>query len=64
MTYPTAANVTGNEHFDRLIGRRDIRPILERHPRDVATRIAEWTDPQGWPSRVHPYLLYPNDSAS
>ncbi|HLN12923.1 MAG TPA: DUF1343 domain-containing protein [bacterium] len=56
--YPTAANVTGANHFDRLIGRREIRPILERGPDDVADRIAEWTNPQGWSSRVQSHLLY------
>ncbi len=63
-TYPTAANVTGAGHFDRLVGRRDIRPVLEHHPADVTTRIADWTDPQGWPSRVHPHVLYPVGSTS
>jgi len=57
-TYPTAANVTGEDHFDRLIGRRDIRPILEHGPGDLVARIAAWTDAQEWSSRVESHLLY------
>jgi uncharacterized protein YbbC (DUF1343 family) len=54
LPYPTAANETGHQHFDRLIGRLDVRPMLDRGEE----RIGEWTAAPGWAERVAPHLVY------
>jgi uncharacterized protein YbbC (DUF1343 family) len=54
LPYPTAANEGGHQHFDRLVGRMDVRPALERGEE----HIAEWTAAPGWAERARPHLLY------
>ena len=55
LPYPTAANEKGHQHFDRLIGRMDVRPMLDRGEE----RVAEWTAAApGWVDRVRPHLIY------
>jgi uncharacterized protein YbbC (DUF1343 family) len=54
LPYPTAANEAGHQHFDRLIGRLDIRRMLDRGEE----RIADWTAAPGWLERVRTHLLY------
>jgi uncharacterized protein YbbC (DUF1343 family) len=56
--YPTAANPGGGGHFDRLIGRPEIRPQIEQDPPDLAHRIAAWTDPNDWVDQSRAFLLY------
>jgi uncharacterized protein YbbC (DUF1343 family) len=56
--YPSAANPTGEEHFERLVGRSGIRQVLEESPGDLEKRIAAWTSPCGWRERVEDLLLY------
>jgi len=56
--YPTAANPSGEGHFERLIGRPGLREVLEEHPETVAARVPEWTAATGWEDRVKTRLLY------
>lgn len=56
--YPTAANPSGEEHFERLVGRSGIREVLEESPGDLDKCIAEWTSSHGWRERVEDLLLY------
>jgi uncharacterized protein YbbC (DUF1343 family) len=56
--YPTAANPTGEDHFERLIGKRGIREQIERDPGSVGQHLADWTAAPGWSKRVHEVLLY------
>lgn len=52
--YPTAANPSGDGHFERLIGRAGIREALERATdAPAASTIAEWTSVDDWADRVH-----------
>jgi len=52
LPYPSAANQPGFGHFDRLIGRLDIRETLAALPPDLGQRIQEWTQASGWRERV------------
>ena len=57
--YPTAANPSGEGHFERLIGRRDIRRRFDASPGDInADVVRGWTDVGDWTERVRPALLY------
>lgn len=57
--YPTVANPSGEEHFERLVGRRGIRPHLDRSPQGVdAALVRRWTDTGDWSARVGTALLY------
>lgn len=56
--YPTAANPTGEGHFERLIGQVGIRSVVEANPADFDARLSEWTATPGWPERVRGTLLY------
>ncbi|MEZ4863732.1 MAG: DUF1343 domain-containing protein [Caldilineaceae bacterium] len=58
LPYPTAANAPGYGHFDRLIGRLDIRTALTATRTAPADLIAQWTTLPQWPTQVQPYLLY------
>jgi uncharacterized protein YbbC (DUF1343 family) len=57
-SYPTAANPTGEGHFERLIGRCGIREALEQTFDHLAARVSEWTAAPGWRGRVNSVLLY------
>jgi uncharacterized protein YbbC (DUF1343 family) len=57
-SYPTAANPTGEGHFERLVGRAGIREVLEASPPNLAGRIDAWTSAPGWQERVEDMLLY------
>ena len=57
-SYPTAANPTGEGHFERLIGQADIREALAANPDDLGERIQAWTGVPGWAERVKDVLLY------
>jgi hypothetical protein len=48
------ASGEGLQHFDRLVGSKEIRPSLE------AGRISvvEWTRANEWAKRATPFLLY------
>ncbi|MBW7932648.1 MAG: hypothetical protein H3C62_03355 [Gemmatimonadaceae bacterium] len=53
------ANPSGEEHFERLVGRRGIRPHLDRSPQGVdAALVRRWTDTGDWSARVGTALLY------
>ena len=54
LPYPTAANERGLQHFDRLIGRLDVRDALERQE----LQVERWTTAENWSSRAQPYPLY------
>ena len=54
LPYPTAANEGGHQHFDRLVGRTDVRRALDRGE----AHIDEWTATPGWAERARPHLLY------
>ena len=58
VSYPTAANPTGEGHFERLVGRAGIREALAESPSDLGRRVAEWTSVSGWRKRVEGALLY------
>jgi uncharacterized protein YbbC (DUF1343 family) len=50
--YPTAANPTGSEHFERLVGVRGVREQLVRAPESVgAPLLSDWTTVPGWALR-------------
>ena len=58
--YPTAANPSGDGHFERLVGNRAIRSRLDADPSGVnAAMVAEWLAVDTWAARVRPALLYP-----
>lgn len=55
--YPTAANPGGEGHFERLIGRRDIRRQFDVSPGDIDADIVRgWTSVGDWAERVGPSL--------
>jgi uncharacterized protein YbbC (DUF1343 family) len=56
--YPTAANPSGEGHFERLAGRAGIREVLEESPADLADNIDAWTSVPGWRESVEGHLLY------
>ncbi|HEX5632668.1 MAG TPA: hypothetical protein VFX50_05545, partial [Gemmatimonadales bacterium] len=57
--YPTAANPSGAWHFERLVGRHDIRERLMDPDRPLApTTIASWTGARRWRDEVRAHLLY------
>jgi uncharacterized protein YbbC (DUF1343 family) len=57
--YPTAANPSGDGHFERLTGQSGIRARLDRSPETVdGAQVSEWTRTAGWPERVRDALLY------
>jgi uncharacterized protein YbbC (DUF1343 family) len=58
LAYPTAAAGSGVNHFDKLIGRLDIRPALDAQRSDLLDQINEWTAPANWTARAQPHLLY------
>lgn len=57
-SYPTAANPSGEDHFERLIGQAGIRENLEASPPDLAELIDSWAAAPGWRKRVTSCLLY------
>ncbi|MBI3504422.1 MAG: DUF1343 domain-containing protein [Proteobacteria bacterium] len=57
--YPTAANPSGQGHFERLIGRSGIRARLDVAPDRVdGALVADWTGADGWADRTAGALLY------
>lgn len=57
--YPTAANPGGEGHFERLIGRRDIRRHFDASPSDIdETMVRDWTSVEDWGERVEGSLCY------
>jgi uncharacterized protein YbbC (DUF1343 family) len=56
--YPTAANPSGEGHFERLIGQAGIREALASNPPPLAEHIETWTATPGWRERVGGCLLY------
>ncbi len=57
--YPTAANPSGDGHFERLIGRTDVRRRFDASPADInADTVREWTSVGDWEDRVRESLLY------
>ena len=58
LSYPTAVAASGINHFDKLIGRTEIRPLLDRQTANLPAQIKAWTDPGDWAARAQPHLLY------
>ncbi|MBM3908310.1 MAG: DUF1343 domain-containing protein [Gemmatimonadetes bacterium] len=57
--YPTAANPSGEGHFERLAGRRGIRRHYDAAPEDIdADLVRAWTDVGDWHQRVGAGVLY------
>jgi uncharacterized protein YbbC (DUF1343 family) len=56
--YPTAANPSGEGHFERLIGRAGIRNVVEECPPNLNQHIRCWTSTVGWAERTRRFLLY------
>ncbi|MGQ0766315.1 MAG: exo-beta-N-acetylmuramidase NamZ family protein [Gemmatimonadota bacterium] len=54
--YPTVVNPAGTGHFERLAGRRDIRPAIDGPSPVAAKQIIDWCDAGDWSGRVG--LLY------
>lgn len=58
-TYPTAANPSGERHFERLVGRKYLRPKLADVDERVSLEeIARWTSPRTWHDDVRAALIY------
>jgi len=57
--YPTAANPSGEGHFERLIGQEGIRVAVEQSPADLDARVRAWTLSADWAARVESSLMYP-----
>lgn len=61
LPYPTNAAGAGYGHFDRLIGRLDVREQLGKlsnKPSALTSQIEEWTSANEWADRVRGHLLY------
>ena len=57
--YPTAANPSGDGHFERLIGKAGVRTRLDASPETVdGAQVDDWTRADGWAERVRDALLY------
>ncbi len=57
--YPTAANPSGESHFERLIGRRGIRRHFDASPEHIdAALVRSWTGVGDWAARMEAALLY------
>jgi uncharacterized protein YbbC (DUF1343 family) len=57
--YPTAANLSGEGHLERLLGSSAACEALRREPTRVTDDvIASWTAVPGWRTRCGPLLLY------
>jgi uncharacterized protein YbbC (DUF1343 family) len=57
--YPTAANPTGMEHFEKLVGTVGIREYLDREAENISgAQIAQWTSAGDWAAHAAPSLLY------
>ncbi|HNQ74536.1 MAG TPA: DUF1343 domain-containing protein [Verrucomicrobiota bacterium] len=56
--YPTAANPEGTGHFERLIGRVDLREALMQPAIHGNASIDDWTRAPGWAERTQPHRLY------
>ena len=57
--YPTAANPSGEGHFERLIGALDIRKNLEQNPGRFLGNLPDRLDTSAWRKEVRPCLCYP-----
>ncbi len=57
-TYPTAANPTGEGHFERLIGATDIRPALEGVAADFLRTLPGRLDTSVWQKEIADYWCY------
>lgn len=58
LPYPTAANQPGFGHFDRLVGRADVRQLLQEPFETLPPLLRIVTDTSDWRERVLPHLLY------
>lgn len=56
--YPSAANPTGKNHFELLIGRYDWRKQLENNPEQFIQELPGRLSVQQWGDEVSPHLLY------
>jgi hypothetical protein len=57
--YPTAANPSGDGHFERLLGIGGVRARLDGAPESVdGALVGEWTRAAGWAERAAAALLY------
>lgn len=60
LPYPTVANATGSDHFDRLVGTTAVRTALDSQQGSLLTStIREWTAVTAWQEITKPFLLYP-----
>lgn len=58
LPYPTADSGPGDGHFDRLIGRLEIRAQVEQLAQPDWSTVGLWTAIPQWPTYVRPHLLY------
>ena len=62
LPYPTNVAGQGYGHFDRLLGRSDVRKqiseLADGKQDTLSLQIQEWTSVSGWADRVAPHLLY------
>jgi len=57
--YPSLANPSGEDHFERLIGLQGIRRYFDASPEAIdAEMVRRWTATDDWAERVSPELLY------
>ncbi len=58
-TYPTAANPGGHGHFERLLGRGDLRGAFDATPGAIDSDVVRaWTTTGDWSERVREVLCY------
>lgn len=57
--YPTAANPSGEDHLQRLLGSRALASAFVSAPETISEEaIRDWTTAEGWWERAEPHLLY------
>lgn len=56
--YPTHVNPSGEAHFDKLVGQRNVRHQIEANSLNFLKEIPQLTQVLDWPERVKSYLLY------
>jgi uncharacterized protein YbbC (DUF1343 family) len=57
--YPTAANPSGADHFERVVGSGDVRRVIERVPEAATSEVlARLTAAPGWAQRWRSVTVY------
>lgn len=56
--YPTLANPSGKNHFNKLTGNEDVLEWIERRPLDHLDHLPHLLNTDGWIERSNSILLY------